>query len=256
MSDAPHRFSRLAGGWHIGDAFFVRAGLATQAPAPRGLVDRLEDLAGDGVDCARVSPSVRTFFEDPAGLDLRVRSRWRAGFRLTWRLARGVMGAIGQLHLPLDTARVRTRMVALDGAREGRADARGVVRSYVGTDDVFQVFVYGVARTPSGPRMSVAIPLPGGHLAGLLRLEVSNDGAEVALTSRRASRDDLVGVWFVTRLGSVRLPLEETLRFWSANAPRAPTFAQPGAVMVASHEQRLFGYVVVEHEYSFRPLTG
>jgi hypothetical protein len=255
VSDAPHRFSRLAGGWHIGAAFFVREGLATQAPAPRGLVDRLEDLAGDGVDCARVAPSVRAFFEDPASLDLRVRSRWRVGFGLAWRLARGVMGAIGQLHLPLDTAQVRTRMVAIDGAREGRTDARGVVRAYADTNEVFQVFAYGVARTPAGPRMSVAIPLPGGHLAGLLRLDVSNDGAEVVLTSRPASRDDHVGVWFVTRFGSLPLPLEETLRFWSADAPAAPAFAQAGATLVALHAQRLFGSLVVEHEYSFRPLA-
>lgn len=256
MSDAPHRFSRLSGGRHIGAEFFVREGLATRALAPRGLVDRLEDLAGDGVDCARISPSVRAFFEDPAGLDLRVRSRWRAGFRLAWRLARGVMGAIGQLHLPLDTARVRTRMVALDGAREGRADARGVVRSYADTGEVFQVFVYGVARTPAGPRMSVAIPLPGGHLAGLLRLDVLNGGAEVVLTSRGASRDDHVGVWFVARVGSLRLPLEETLRFWSADAPEPLTFAETSDPLVALHTQLLFGRVVVEHEYSFQPLTG
>ncbi len=250
----PHRFSRLAGAWRIGDDFFARAGVTSGNPPPRGLVDRLEDLAAHDAHVAHVPAAVRAFFEDPSSLELRVRSRWQRGFRLAWRAMRAAMGAIGQLYLPLDAAHVRTRMVALDGAREGRSDARGVVRAYVDTGAVFQVFAYGVARVAATPLMSVAIPLPGGHLAGLLRLEAGP--SSVTLTSRRASPADATGVWFVTRWFSLRLPLEETLRFWSATSPDAPADARewPDATLIARHEQCLFGVLVVAHAYLFRPL--
>jgi len=42
----------------------------------------------------------------------------------------------------------------------------------------------------------------------------------------------------------------------SANAPDAPADDRPwpDATLVARHEQRLFGALVVEHAYVFRPL--
>jgi hypothetical protein len=248
-----HRFSRIVGAPYIGADFFARAGLATGEPPPRGLVARLEDLAAPGADLGAVPAEVRAFFEDPGSLELRIRSRWRGAFRLAWRAMRVAMRAVGQLVMPLDGATVRARMVALDGAREGRADARAVVRTYEDTGEVFQVFAYGVAVIDGAPRMSVAIPLPGGHLAGLLRLAV--EGASVALSSRPASRDDPSGVWFVTPRFSFRMPLEETLRFWRAGDAGAPEVegAWPGVTFVARHEQRLWGALVVEHAYAFRP---
>lgn len=64
------------------------------------------------------------------------------------------MRAVGQLCLPLRGARVHARMVRLDGAKEGRGDARGVVRTRAEDGAVFQVFAYGV----TAGMMSVAIP--------------------------------------------------------------------------------------------------
>lgn len=248
------RFSRIVGSLRIGDEFFSRAGLTASGPPPRGLVGRVEELAGAGVDVGAVPVEVRAFFEDPASLELRVRSRWRGVFGLAWRVARVAMRAIGQLVLPVDVAAVRARMVSLDGAKEGRRDARGVVRTYEDTGEVFQVFAYGVSVIDGAPRMSVAIPLPGGHIAGLLRLSI--EGSAVALGSRRAAPGDPSGVWFVAPRWSLRLPLEETLRFWRARDPAAPVSvsdrAWPDASFVAIHEQRLWGALVVEHTYAFR----
>ncbi len=239
----------------MGVDYFARAGLALDAAPPRGLIDRVEALADTGADLGALPHEVRAFFEDPASLELRVRSRWRPVFRGLWRVMRGVMRAVGQLHLPLDEAVVRARMVALDGAREGRSDARGVVRTWADTGEVFQVFAYGVASVAGAARMSVAIPWPGGHLAGLLRLTVEE--ATATLTTRPRHANDGVGVWFVAPRWSLRLPLEETLRFWRVDDPAAPLDrgdrAWPRATFVARHEQRLFGALVVEHFYAFRP---
>ncbi len=252
------RFSRIVGGIRVGGDFFERAGLTAAEPPPKGLVGRVEELVGRDVDVRAFPEEVRAFFEDPASLELRIRSRWRGGFRLAWRVMRVVMRAIGQLVLPVDVASVRARMVSLDGAKEGRRDARGVVRTCEEGGEVFQVFAYGVSVIDGDARMSVAIPLPGGHIAGLLRL--SMEGSAVTLGTRPRAAGDPSGVWFVTPWWSLRLPLEETLRFWSARDPAAPVApgdrAWPDVSFVAVHEQRLWGALVVEHTYAFRPRSA
>ncbi len=238
--DAPlHRFSRLVGSLRIGADWFERSGLAREGPAPRGLCDRLDDLMPPGVSASEVPPAVRAFFEDPASLELEITSAWRPLAGLLWRAASRVMDAVGQLRLPRRHAVVHARMVALDGAKEARADARGIVRTRVDDGGVFQVFAYGV----TAGLMSVAIPLPGGHLAGLLRVRV--EGPPVTLTSRPGDGDGRTGVWWVTPWASLRTPLEETLRFEAGDGP-------PGS-FVATHEQRCFGRVLVTHAYRFRP---
>lgn len=259
---SPRAFSRIVGTPHIGARFFHRVGLvAADRPAPPGLVDRLEDLAPEGTSLARVPAAVRAFFEDTASLDLHVRSRWHPLARLAWRALRPLFVRVGQLALPLDAATVRTTMLALDAAREGRDGVRGVVRTMTPGDAVFQVFAYSVEREADEARMSVAIPWPLGHLAGKLRLDVheaQGEGpASVTLTSRRRRRSEGVGVWFVRGRLALRLPLDEALRLWSADAEDAPVprgaREWSDATVVARHTQRLFGLRVVEHTYLFRP---
>jgi hypothetical protein len=238
-----HRFSRIVGSLRIGADWFERAGLAREGPAPRGLCDRLDDLLPAGVAASDVPRAVRAFFEDPAALELEVATAWRPLAALAWRVGAAVMGAVGQLRLPHRRAVVRARMVALDGAREGRGDARGVVRTRADDGGVFQVFAYGV----TAGLMSVAIPLPGGHLAGLLRVAVAR--GVVTLTSRPGDGEARTGVWWVTPWFSLRTPLEETLRF------EADGEAGPGSFR-ATHEQRAWGRVMVEHAYRFRVVTA
>jgi len=236
-----HRFSRLVGSARIGSDWFERAGLACAGERPRGLCDRLEELLPPGAGA--IPPSVRAFFEDPAALTLEVTSTWQWLPGLCWRVGARVMAAIGQLCLPHHRATVSARMVRLDGAREGRADARGIVRT---RDDeggaVFQVFAYGV----TAGLMSVAIPLPRGHLAGLLRLRV--EGPAVILTTARGDGEARTGVWWVTPWASLRTPFEETLRF-------ADDGGAPGA-FTATHEQRCGRWLLVTHAYRFAPRAG
>ena len=173
---------------------------------------------------------------------------------------RPLFGAIQQLFLPLREATVRTRLLALDGARDGRARVRGVVREYEGTGRAMQVLAYAVHAARDGGYMSAALPLPLGNLAGLLRMEAIGEDAEgrlaVALTSRAPSG----GIWFATPLLALRLPLRETLSLWGAGTSCAPPdldpSAVPGCVLVGRHEQRLFGALVVSHDYWFYPRKG
>jgi hypothetical protein len=263
---APTRFSRFAGGLRVGADFFEREGALTAAlPSPRGLVDRMEDLAHPGVDVTRVHPAIVTFFEDTAALELHIKSRWRFPFSLGWRfMLRPILRWIGQFTLPVTEGRIATRVLGLDRERDGRRDPRGVIREYTDTADagrVMQVVAYATWEQAGGARiMSCTFPVPGGHVAGFLRLDPigADDEGRIAveLTSRR--HHDTAGIWFVIRAVALRLPLGERLQLWAAGMANAPHDIDqarlPGATIVGRHEQRFFGVRVVTHDYLFRPV--
>ncbi|MDB4929109.1 MAG: uncharacterized protein JWM10_1593 [Myxococcaceae bacterium] len=259
------RFSRLRGAFRVGPEFFARAGALAPAaaPAPRGVVDALDDLSNPGLDVARVHPAIVPFFVDTAGLDLSVRSRWRFPFSLLWPLARPLFALVGQFVLPRRDARITTRALALDPAVDGRPDARGIVREYAGSGAVMQVVAYATHRRGATRYMHATFPLVLGHVAGVLRLDPIGADADgrlaVALTSAARDGDD-AGVWYVTRFFAVRVPFGETLRFWAPGMSGAPADLDPvavaGATLVARHEQRLCGALMVAHDYGFRPARG
>jgi hypothetical protein len=248
----------------VGADFFEREGLlGEREPPPRGVVDALDDLANPGVDVSRIHPAIVPFFQDTASLELLVKSRWRFPFSLLWRIGRPVMRWIGQFVLPLDEARIVTRVHAIDTAADGRPDARAVIRSYAGGDEVFQAVAYATWRRGASRYMSAAFPLPGGHLAGILRLDpLDSDGQgrlAVALASKRRDGDD-AGVWFVLGRLAIRAPLSERLEFWAPEMPGVPSELDPsafsGTTLVGRHEQRLFGVRFAVHHYWFRPAAG
>lgn len=256
------RFSLLRGGLRVGADFFSRVGaLRPELPAPRGLVEELADLARPGVDVHRMDPRVAAFFLDPCSLALRVQSHWHGVFSLAWRALRPALGWVGQLYLPLDRAEVRVRTLALDPARDGREDVRGVVRSYL-SGEVMQVMAYATHRDETGGYMSAAIPLPYGTLCGVLSLSLLGDGegAGAKLTTRRTpGTREPVGLWFAPRWGpAFRVPLEETLELWPADAREAPSearaMAREGDTILGRHAQLLAGLRFATHHYAFSPL--
>jgi hypothetical protein len=170
------RFSRFVGRLRIGADFFERIGARTEpAAAPRGVVDRIEDLANPAIEVARIHPAVVAFFEDTGGLDLVIRSRWRFPFSISWAIFRHVMRWVGQFVLPLREGRIATRVHGLDAARDGRSDARAVIRTYVDGGDVMQAVAYATWERDATRYMSAAFPLPGGHVAGILRLDANGE---------------------------------------------------------------------------------
>lgn len=249
-------WSRLPAMPRIGLDYFARAGvLRADLPAPQGIVDDLARLAGPGVDVARVHPEVRAFFERTASHALHIESRWAWWARGWWRLARRWFVRVGQLTPPLRETTMRTALVALDDAREGRPGARGVIRTHE-DGSVMQVVAYAVCRAGEVPRLSVVFPTPLGALTGLLRLEVHDDGLAVTLTSA----GDGAGV-FLSAFGRPwRVPLGESMSLWPSGIRACPMdidpARHPGTALVGAHTQTLFGVVMVRHRYWFVPREG
>ncbi|MBX3228638.1 MAG: hypothetical protein KIT84_08300 [Labilithrix sp.] len=253
--------SRLTGSFRVGADFFARQGLVvTDGAAPRGVVDRVADLANAAVDTARIDPALVPFFEETSALDLRIRSRWRFPFSIGWRLARVVARWIGQLVLPRHEARIRTEAFAIDAARDGRADVRAIVRTYADTGEVFQAMAYATWERGGTRYMSAAFPLPFGCLMGLLRLDaIARDGdvvRAVALTSAAQDGDD-AGVWLTLGRIAIPLPLGERLELWAPGTEGAPDEpppeGAPPATILGRHVQTCFGVRVVTHHYWFCP---
>lgn len=258
-------FSRLSGGLRVGADFFARRGAIVPSESPpRGVVQRIEDLSNPAIDVARVHPAIVAFFEDTSGLDLHIRSEWRFPFSIGWRCFRWFMRWVGQFVLPIDEARIATRTFALDTERDGRADARCVVRLYADTGEVMQAVAYATWERDGTRYMSAAFPMPGGQVAGFLRLDAIGEEAgrvAVALTSASRGGDD-AGVWFV--LGSrlaLPSPFGERLELWAPGMDGAPNERAPGlepriaekVTIVGRHEQRFFGVRFVTHHYWFWP---
>ncbi len=257
-------FSRAQGGVRVGADFFERRGLLAAEPAarpaPRGVVDAVADLAGPSLDPGRVHPAVARFLEDTSGLDLAVETAWRGPIGLGWRLVRGFFRAIGQFALPVRVARIRTRVRALDPAKDGRGGIppREVVRTYE-DGAVMQVVAYGTYEQGGTRFMSAAFPMPFGQVAGILRLDpiAEDDAGLVAARLTATPRDgDAAGVYLLLGPLSVRAPLGEDLALYPPHlAPADLRDAFPGALLLGRHEQRLFGVRFVTHRYGFYPRT-
>jgi hypothetical protein len=248
----------------VGERYFARRSLRSSQSAPRGILDSLSQYQQREQRLDHVAPSVRAFFEETSTLSLEIEPRWRAWAALFGWLWHGLARLLGQLCIPVVRSTIETELFALAGSIEGRSAARGVWRRYAGGRATMQVIVYSVLEEQGEGFMSASFPLPLSVLEGILRLEcVDEDERALSgarLTSdRRPSRDrDPVGVFLHTPLGRVRLPLGESLTLWDAGSSKAPPALSAraratGATVVGLHEQRLFGAVMVQHWYWFRP---
>lgn len=256
--------SRLRGGARVGADFFERRGVARPSPEVRGLVDDLARYGHEDLDVARIPAEIRAFFTDTASLALHIESEWHGVFAWLWPVARLFLRVVGQFVLPVRHGEISTRAVAIDTERDGRSDARGIVRTY--PDGLaMQTVAYATHQRAGVGYMSASFPLPFSALLGVLRLDATGDdpalGLSVALNSTpRESRDDDSGVWLTTALGSVRLPFNERLAFWTPAMSACPkelaARAMEGVTLVARHEQRMFGWLVVTHRYWFTPVRG
>lgn len=257
--------SRLRGGLTVGPRFFARRDALAEGQEgakPRGVVDHISDLSHPAIDVTRIHPDVVRFFEDTESLDLFVRSHWRFPFSIVWLLFRWVMVIAGQFVLPKREATIKTRVFAIQ--RDGRPDARGVIRWYAdeGEDAVMQVVAYATWNDDGRRYMNAMFPLPFGSVTGILRLDHHSpeDVAAIKLTStpreEGGERDD-ASVWAAFGPFVFRPPLNEQIELWAPEMASRPREIDPsevtGCTIVGRHEQRLFGVRFVTHHYWFYP---
>ncbi|ESP87677.1 hypothetical protein [Candidatus Halobonum tyrrellensis] len=254
--------SPLSAGGRVGADWPERAGVVTDE-APAGEMDDLTEFARPGFDPDRVAPAVRAFYERTGDYRMAYRARWHAPFRSGAALVSPLTSFLGQLNLPGrgGGGRLRSRFAAVTADADPREGARAWVRT---RPDGTAVFVAAYAHHESGGErfVNVAVPLPGGNLSTVLRVDhLDADGdasdaerGETGGTGVRLHTDgDDPGLYLVTPLGAFALPVDQAFRVWPAGATGAYSVDAPDvsrlsdaaagtdAGVVADHRMWLFG---------------
>lgn len=243
-SDLP--LSPLAARWRVSPAYLDRHDVATTGPV-RGELDAFDELAYPGFDPDAVHPSVRAFYERTAAFTLRYSVEWHPGFRLGAALASPLTSAIGQLNLPgprePSTGRLRSRLVGIDPETDPRDGARAWIRTDTETGEVVFVAVYATHRRNDVTYVNIAAPLPRTNLSTVLHVSGIPTGGEddgLELTTTTDTGDE--GLYLVTPLGTVPLPLDQTFRVYPAEVSGSPADDPDDDIdVVATHEMWLCG---------------
>jgi len=238
--------SPLTARWRVSPAYLDRHDIATTGPV-RGELDAFDELAYPGFDPATVHPSVREFYERTAAFALQYTVEWHPGFRLGAALASPLTSAIGQLNLPgprePSTGRMQSRLVGIDPETDPRDGARAWIRTDAETGEVVFVAVYATHRSNDVTYVNIAAPLPWTNLSTVLHVDaIPTDGAYdgLELTTTTDTGDE--GLYLVTPLGTVPLPLDQTFRVYPADGSGGRLEKSGDDVgIVATHEMWLCG---------------
>lgn len=269
-------FSRLSSWGSTGPDFFHRIGAYHEGIAPskmpQGLVDRLDEYRRSDFDPQALHPSIRAFYERTRDYDLSVTPHWRSGFRLMARIYRRWAERMGQMCLPLSAQgknqAIRSAILPLRDEVDGRRKVRAWVRTYETGHPVY-VAAYASHEERGQTYMNIAFPLPGGNITSILKLEAipletnSNGFHGLSLTSwSQGSLQGDEGVYYATKWFSLRLPINETIRVWTAGREKDP-FALEGnkvedMTLVARHAMWFLGirFLTLDYTISLKEENG
>lgn len=234
----------------VGKTYFAREGLVDQTRTARGLMDDFAVYGSDLLDTTAVSATVQRFYTHTDEFELTVQAQWSRGFRRASELFRAVALRVGQLALPSGSTKARpieSHIIALRASRDGRDLPRGWLRSYAdGAKETIYVATYS-SHVHDGRRfMNIAFPLPFANMTSVLLLENTPEPGGLSLTSLARDgdpRDGDQGVYIVTALGVLRLPLDETIR----------VFPEEDGCLSAVHDMWLFGVPYLRLTYWIEP---
>jgi hypothetical protein len=223
---------------------------------PRGLLQSLALLAGEGFDPELVHPQVRDFYEHTSAYEMESWAEWCGIFRpFGWLLARLFSRRLQQLNVPLSpldpSMGTSTRVVQLVDPRSGTVRYTGWVRQLLATGNVLYAGSYSIARIPgfNRPSLKVVFPLPNGNAQVHLRPEVDDSGALLVIST--GSRFGDPGFYFTVNRSEgtwaryVRT-MRETIRVYPA--------ADDG--VRADHTMWLWGAVFLRLHYRSRRRPG
>jgi hypothetical protein len=227
-------------------------------------MDDFAVYARDDFDPAAIHPEIRRFYERTAEYEMRYRVRWHRGFRLGAAAASEATSRLEQLNLPgpgdESWRKLESRFADLDPAADPRTDARGWTRTDPETGAAVFVAAYATHERDGETFNNIAVPLPGGNLSTVLRVQSIGDGSAgdddatrgddaptgVELTTR-APGDP--GLYLRTPAGAFVLPMGQRFRVWPGDAPAAPDVGR-AADLVATHEMWVCGRQFLTVEYA------
>jgi len=255
-------FSAFTCWTRIGPDYFHRIkAVASTDSRPQGLTDSMMEYKNSFFDPSQVHPEVRRFYEETNLYALIVYPDWKFGFHWAGKMYRWMADRIGQMGLPLTLERnerlIDSKILSLNDKIDGRKKARAWIRTYSGTDKAVYVAAYANHSDGTQTYMNIAFPLPGGNLTSILRLEPlktfqATDGVLLTTLSSSEKKGD-EGVYLVTPLLPIRLPINETIRVWPTGEGDVPPPKSKGIAeeirLTARHDMWIFGVRFLTLDY-------
>jgi hypothetical protein len=234
----------------VGADFFERTELADPiATDPRGLVDDIGAHRQQGFDPSALAPAVVHFYEHTAQYALETLARPHRLMKLPLALFGRMARRIEQTDFPFGAAAgeavAHSRIFAVRDEGAGGERRRAWVRTYTidTAERVLYAALYSTHRHRARTYMNIAFAYPFGNLTSILRFtNLPDGGAELTThnTPDDTRRDG--GIWWITRHLSIRLPMQESIKVWPADAPDLPpALRHTRASIVAEHRLYLFG---------------
>ena len=244
-------FSPLFARWRVGADYLDRHAVETGEALP-GEMDDVAAYASAAFDPDALDPAVRDFYEQTASYDLDYAVRWHRGFRLGAALAARLTSRIEQLNLPgpgESGGRLRSRIVSVEKRSDPRDDARAWIRTDESGTAVF-VAIYASHEADDRRYVNIAVPLPFSNLSTVLLPRTRGDGGVELTTGTKTgdetpTENDDAGLYLVTPLGAVALPLSQRFRV-----------RPDGDGVRAVHEMWAFGRQFLTVEYAASPERG
>lgn len=238
----------------------VRPDVLREGPgAVRGLTDDLHAYCRPGFDTASLHSDIVAFYEDTQAFELDVRGYWHRPFRLAgWLWTRIVAPAMGQLGLPppghsVQDEQLTSRIFDVEDESDGRESVRGWVRRWRRSGDTLYVAAYSEHARDGIRYMNIAFVLPWSfNLTSILHLEATDGGALTLSSRHHQNESGDQGVYLVRSGRAWRLPLDETISVYSADAPPEGLVAEPKSVLVARHELWCAGLRYLTMHYQIR----
>lgn len=238
----------------VGADWAERNGYAGQPAA--GEVEDFHAFARSDFDPAVVDPEIRRFYEETADYEMGYTVEWHRGFRTGARVAGIATSRLEQLNLPGRSNDGVRRLESTLTHVPADADPRECVvwtRTDPERDAAVFVATYGTHAFEGATYANVAVPLPWSNLSTVLRpepIDLPGETDGVAFTTRGPGDG---GLYLVTPVGPVALPVAQSFRVWPADAAGAIDSPIADADLVATHEMWLRGRQFLTIRYGIRP---
>lgn len=241
-------FSRFSGRLRIGPDFFERSGAIDneKRPIPTGIVAHMPDYQQQDLDVGQIPPEIIAFYEHTDKHELLVYPEWQKQFKPFARIYKRLSSRLGQMNFPLapeqHEMRISSAIVSLNDRMDGRSSVRGWIRTYTETNTAVYVAAYSTHDFRDTIYMNIAFPLPLGNLTSILKLKNLSDAQRGMELTSFSTRCEDQGVFFASRLLTIRLPVNETITVYakSVTYDEYPPDFELGEIR-AQHKMWLFG---------------
>ncbi len=218
--------------------------------AYKGLIDHFSLFDQEDFHSQKVHHQIKSFYENTLAFQLTSTTYWHKGFRLLSKLYKKVSRKIEQINLPLheeDELKVDSQVISIDSNQDGRVNPRAWVRIDSQSQKAVFVAIYSYHKHHEHVYLNIALPLPFGHMTGILRMEnmeeEQSDGLVLTSQSKKGEKGD-EGIYYVTKWFTIRLPLNERFEVWTKDFTSAK--------LKATHKMWLYGKQFLTINYWIR----